>query len=738
MLRDAKMRGVAGQHVNSQKQGAHEITVLFAGVSVSQSLQGLGHAAGVDATKEGLKTLADIVTQWRGDVIKKADDSVLACFTDPTEAVKAAIHMQRTAAGNPDGKTSLALRIAIHYGQGTADNGTLHGDMAVFAAEAASIAKTGHIYLSAEARHAIQELKLVQFRPIAIEGGILFGHSSVSDVVWHPETDCTPTPHPTAESGRRDGTQSTLFLYGAALLEGENPPCFYCGSRKHLTTSCPSKQLPYSACGLEALGHLTMGEINHLFSAYLAGAGGDLPAHAEPSETDKKHLVFLAPWSFYELKRAFQLRFLNIIWSASPKEDWYKVKENKRETSAKGGLLWLARDCIRTSELNEAEDLLQRHARQNSNDYRTACGLGFVHLEWGKYTSAADFFNEALSQATTPVQKTYLLLLLSRIYTCTEDHDKAFGALKEALRIEPYFLEARFEEIVRYFQLKQSSEAGSRLLKLLHFAREYYVAALISPELAEFQPAIAPELRGLVMQAHKEAQAASQEADKAVAALKGLLRDDDEGVVEMVSTQKHMHEMLEKPDALMASQDAIDMAKRIAADCDVIEKTRKDHVVKVLLTLEERVGTLLRGGIGTAKLIPLVRPVFEHLRSVAKGLDRREPFDRCLEQCEALSREIEPLETLARKLRGRAEFFRAWGSFVRDLTIVLSITGTAGLILLPAICSCLDVLHPGSTLVEPSEVWSAQKIVFVVGGLFAVIFAFGHTVTGKAKPDRKH
>jgi tetratricopeptide (TPR) repeat protein len=731
------MTGFAGEHVNSQQEGRDEMTVLFTGVAVSQLPQSLGHSAGVDAINEGLNTMADIVTRWGGDIVKRTDDAILACFIDPTEALKAAIHMQRTAAGSMGGATSLAIRIAIHYGQGTRDNGTLRGNMAVFAAEAASIAKAGHIYLSPAARRAVPELKSMQFRPIAIEGSVLFGHSSVFDVVWHPETDCTPGPFHAAEKEQGAANASALFLYSGALLEGGNPPCFYCGSRKHRTTHCPSKQLSYSTCGLEALGHLTMDEINRLFSTYLSGAGGDLPANPEPLETDKENLITLAPWGFYELKRAFQLRFLNVIWSASPKEDWYRVKENKRETSAKGGLLWLARDCIRMSELDEAEDFLQRYAGENSKDYRSACGLGFVHIELGRYMSAVDCFTEALSQETTPVQKTYLFLLLSRIYTITEDHDRAMGALKEALRIEPYCLEARFEEIVRYFQLRQMPEAGSRLLKLLHFAREYYVAALISPELAEFRSSFAPEFRRLVMEAHKEAQAASEEADKAVAALKGLLRDDDEDIVEIVSMQEYMHELLEKPDALLACQDAVHTAKKITTGCGAIEKERKDYAVMMLLKLEERAGTLLRDGIGTTKLFPLVHPIFERLRSLTEGLEQREPFDRCLEQYEALSRELESVETIGKRLKERAEFFRGWVGFFKDLTIVLLITATTGLVLLPAVVFCVDALHPGSTPVESSELWLAQKAVFVVGGLFAVIFALGHTIVGKAKPDKK-
>ena len=36
------------------------------------------------------------------------------------------------------------------------------------------------LYLSPEARRAMSELQSVEFRPIVIEGSVLFGHSSVS------------------------------------------------------------------------------------------------------------------------------------------------------------------------------------------------------------------------------------------------------------------------------------------------------------------------------------------------------------------------------------------------------------------------------------------------------------------------------------------------------------------------------------------------------------------------------
>ena len=241
------MTGVAGQHVNAREKGKEEIAVLFAGVAVSQSLQSLGHSAALGAINESLNTLVDIVTRWGGDIVKRTDDAILACFIDPTEAVKAAIHMQRTSGGNTDGKTSLAIRIAIHYGQGTTDNGALHGDMAVFAAEAASLAKAGHIYLSPEAHHGVPELKSVQFRPIAVEGSVLFGQSPVSDVVWHPETDCTPGHPHAAEKGGAGRTRRRSSSIAPPSWKGRTRHAFTAGAGSIAPpavhqSSCPTER----------------------------------------------------------------------------------------------------------------------------------------------------------------------------------------------------------------------------------------------------------------------------------------------------------------------------------------------------------------------------------------------------------------------------------------------------------------------------------------------------------------
>ena len=139
-------------------------------------------------------------------------------------------------------------------------------------------------------------------------------------------------------------------------------------------------------------------------------------------------------------------------------------------------MLWLARDCIRTSRLEEAENLLRRYGRRNSYDYRAPCGLAFVKIEKENYITAADFLTDALALRVGNVQRAYLLILLSRVsefITSSSGEEK----LREALALEPFCPEAMFELIIRYFRGRREADAASRLIRLIRTYKEYYPAA---------------------------------------------------------------------------------------------------------------------------------------------------------------------------------------------------------------------------------------------------------------------
>src|SRR5208337_5012382 len=222
----------------AQKTDTSKVAVLFAGVAPAQSGQNFGYSEGVRTIKEGRDIVLQTVTQRGGTIVRTTDESVLSYFIDPSEALKAAINMQKNATVEGENKRSSNIRIAIHYGQGTVVNNAFQGDVAVFASEATRIGKVGHIYVSAEVYHNLSGLKVVEFHPVRIQANLLSSRSAFYDVVWHPETDCGPSS-PGME-GKGTGGTSAFFVHSAALKEGSNSPCFYCGSKRHPTFGCPS------------------------------------------------------------------------------------------------------------------------------------------------------------------------------------------------------------------------------------------------------------------------------------------------------------------------------------------------------------------------------------------------------------------------------------------------------------------------------------------------------------------
>jgi len=703
------------------------LTVLYAAVSAGRQVPAPDNAPAARSARDWLEGLCRISVERGGSVVKKGDDSMLACFADPVEAAKAAIRMQKGARGEKGGEGLFAVGIALHCGRGYFGEGAVHGDIAVFAAEAARITRAGRIYISAAVHAALQGMKAIELNPVDIPQGPLSGRLSFYELVWSAETDCSPA----SELDARPGAAGTrFFAHGQALLEGRHPPCFYCGTGKHPTSDCPSKHLPYATHGLARLGRLSMAEINDLFARYLDEAGEGLPA---PAEADGEDPAYLAPWGFYELKKVFQIRYMNVIWSASPKDDWHKVRESGRETSAKGGVLWIARDCIRASDLGEAEKLLTRYSRQNWKDYRSACGLAFISVEQGEYRTAGDRFREALNQAASPAQKTYINLLVSRIYELLGKRDKSLEALKEALRIEPYCLEARFEEVIRHFQMERQTDGLNRLAKLLQFSHEFYVSALVSPELSEFRPLILPELDRLQAQVRDEALEAAKEADAAAAALTRFLDAADADVAEILAMQERLRGLLAKPEVFLLCREAFHTAKRITADCGAVERERRENAVKVLRGLKERAGALIQGVIA-ARMALRVRPIIEQLKRIEEDLLRREPLARCMDQSAQASMELDAAEEIARRWKERAELVRAFSTFCKDLCFVLFITAVTGLVFFPGFLYCLDALHAGWAL-SSVDLWPAQKFVLIAGAALAVVLALSRALMGRPKTD---
>ncbi len=713
------------------KQQPQRLALLCAAIAASQAPGHSGYVAGIRTMREARSLVLETVGDWRGRLVKDSDSMVVASLDDASVALKTAITIQRSAAENRGKKAPLNIRIFIHFGEGLVKQEELQRDLSIAIAKMADAARPGHIYVSTATYNNAQGLNAVEFRPMGPSGSARIGQPPYYDVVWYPETDCTPWAMD-AERRREDIGQ---FIHGAALVAGTYAPCFYCGSRKHRTTDCPSKHLPCATNGLVRLGDLSMDEINRLFSEYLNQAEVDLPVLPEPATKHDESLTFLAPWSFYELKRVFQLRFLDVVWNAPSKAEWHKARQRKTEGSPEGGMLWLARDCIRTSRLEEAENLLRRHGRRNSYDYRAPCGLAFVKIEKENYISAADFLTDALALRVGNLQRTYLLILLSRVsdfITSSSGEEK----LREALALEPFCPEAMFELIIRYFKGRREADAAGRLIRLIRMYKEYYPAALISPDLARFHETISAELEKLLVQTKGEADKAVEEADKEIAVLKGFLGQDDADVAAIVSSHSQLYELLDKPGTLLNYYETAGKAERIIGSCRSLDRERSAYAAAVIQRIEVRAGEAIQRSSQPRKALTLSQPILVRVLRLKESLRARAPLAPCLAQCAEAEREAAIVEAAIRKMDARYALLKMIRLLLRDIALIACITAVVGFLLFPGSLGLLGVVRHNSLPLGHAEAWVAQKAILLTGGLFAVIFGALHALLSRKNQQK--
>jgi len=715
------------------KEQPHKLALLWAAIAPSQAPGHSGYVAGIRTMREARSLVLETVGERLGRLVRDSDSIVVASLPDATEALKTAIQIQRSAAENRGMTARLNIRIFIHFGEGAGSEEKVQRDLSTAVARMSDVARTGHIYASMGTYHNAEGLNAVEFRPVGPSENARIGQLPYYDVVWRPETDCTKgTVAP--ERRREDVGQ---FIHGAALVAGAYAPCFYCGSRKHRTTNCPSKHLPYATNGLVRLGDLSIDEINRLFSQYLNLTGEDLTLLPEPASKDDESLTFLAPWSFYELKRVFQLRFLDVVWNAPAKAEWHKARQRRTEGSPEGGMLWLARDCIRTSRLEEAENLLRRYGRRNSYDYRAPCGLAFVKIEKENYITAADFLTDALGMRVGNMQRAYLLILLSRVsefITSSSGEEK----LREALATESFCPEAMFELIIRYFKGRREADAANRLIRLIRTYKEFYPAALISPDLARFHETISTEFEKLLVETKGEADKAVEEADKGLAVLKGFLGQDDPEIAAVLSSHRQLYELLDKPGTLVNYYETIGSAERIIASCKSLDRERSAYVAAVIQGIEARARQAIEQSSQPRKALAFSQPVLVRLVRLKEGLRARAPLAPCLAQCAEAEREAALIETAIKKMDARHALLKLATQLLRDIVLTSCITALVGLLLFPGALALLRMFHAGPLPAGSPQVWVGQKAILLTGGLFAVIFAALHALLSKRSQQRSN
>jgi len=527
--------------------------------------------------------------------------------------------------------------------------------------------------------------------------------------------------------GHHKKNKSTLFRYQNALIKGKNPPCYYCSDRRHLPLYCPSKQLMQTTDALKKLGYLSLDKINRLFYHYLSGTDTDHEAGLE-GENNKGGSNLLAYYGFYELKSIFQLRFFRTIWDSNI-EGWEKVKKKKVDR-VKGGLVWLGQDCIRVSSIDQAEKLLKTHIENDPEDYKVYCAMGFLCIEKNNFDHAQAYLDKALSYATTKPQKIFLLFLLSRLYDLNNDTNEAEKKIQEIFFLYPQCPEAIYQDIIFKFRKGMGRGALAKLIKFIEKEPEYYVNALIDPELAPFNDIIHPELKRLFSQAKEEANEVVPKAQEELERIQRVMGEEEKEMKQAHCTWSKIKE-LSKTDSYLGYIDIPHFANSIISIAGGIIKEKSKKIHEVLYELNHRCGEYLlfannfpyKSLISSPhKSIRLIQAKIDEIKTIVETLDTPDVFMNSFNYAEGLSRDLDEINVQLIRLGNVRKIFHFLYQFFQKSLIFQFFNLVIGLILFPVVMHYLILIMP--ELGAYRNIWFYQKWFLIVGGVAGLFLAF--------------
>ncbi|MFC1863000.1 adenylate/guanylate cyclase domain-containing protein [Thermodesulfobacteriota bacterium] len=567
--------------------------------------------------------------------------------------------------------------------------------------------ETGFVYLASDDRKKIKNCEPFK------EGSKSSGKSgSYLKLLLHEQK--TSDPH--------------QFLYQNALVQGSYDPCFYCGDRNHPASNCPSKQYTEITHAINELGYFTLEKINVLFFNYLnSTVRGSIASPASIKDADSPGPGQLARNGFYEMKMVYQLRFFKTLWNLK-EENWSKIKTTA-SGKEKGGLLWIGVDCVRVSNTEQAESIFEELLAKKIKDYKIFCAIGFLKIDQNDLSQAKAFFQRAIELTTTTPQKIFIFFLLFRIHCLMGELVKARQMIGKIIRINPYCHEALYQEILFKFQTGDKTFALRQLLKLIKINREYYVIALIDPELSKYSREIHPMLNQLHDELRRDSNRMTPNAEVALERLNDTLGKDEKEVMEAKSKFEKIKELIKTDsyfgyiDALFYCESIINMSHQ---SITIREKklSKMFHNIKDGLNRCEAHIIRLDYPSLTDSISLKIRTIWENVDDI-QNLDNTfdvKEYKKVLNRLKVFSAEVVKIKSRLDRLENTAHIMRFATKFIRNSLFIQAANLAMALILLPIMIHYLSFLIP-SLQFSPRNIWHYQKVVMILGAISGLILA---------------
>ena len=523
-----------------------------------------------------------------------------------------------------------------------------------------------------------------------------------------------------------NATDIPLFMYRTALLKGQHPVCFYCGSRKHTATNCPSKKLVNLTNALDKIGYLSSSAINGKFMDLLTD-----PESIPEDESTGSHAMDessqLARQGFYELKSIVQLRFFRNIWDTFS-NSWDEIK-TEMDSGQKGGQIWLALDMIRTSRLIKAENLLNSLMLEQSQDYRVLCTQGFLFLEQNHLTKAEYNFERALMFTKTKPQRIFILFLLSRLFEVRGNLSRAEEKIDEILRIYPSCRDARYQRVIYRLHKGQHKIAIAELTKLIHEKKEFFIKALIDPDLSLFSNIIDARLKKLFNETKEKAKEQFPKAESEKNRLESLLGEDDNIDADIQTFWKKTHPLL-LSESYFGFLDIINISNLVVYRCLSDITNWKKKIGKILSGL----GVLLQQDMIFVQQYPyqfITTGIRKQLQIIQKELkiiedivvdEKVSQFKEAHKQAVALSGQMQRIPSWLKWLKHIRNSLYFLSSFFKVNLTLQTINLLVGIILLPVVSHYVVVVFPDLKALD-QNLWFYQKGYLIFGLILGLLVA---------------
>jgi class 3 adenylate cyclase len=516
-------------------------------------------------------------------------------------------------------------------------------------------------------------------------------------------------------------SETHLFLYQEALVQGDESPCFYCGDRRHPTAGCPSKQLSEITHYLSKFGYLSIDTINNLFFNYLTGRTAIRGPAPDSSRGKNKGAQQWPYYCFYELKAVFQLRFFRSLWN-NQAENWGKIKEMK-DDSDRGGLVWIGQDCIRVSNFDQATSILKDSLKNDPQDYKPYCASGFLSVERNNFLQAKTFFKEALAHSRTTPQRIFILFLLARIFELSNNLIKAKELVNKIIALHPYCYEAIYQDIIYKFRQGKNAVALQHLTRLIKKNREYFVHALIDPELAAYSDIIHPQLNNLLNEARQRAKETSNMAQEELENLERFLGKDDKEVVSARELWSKREEV-SKADSYFGYLDIIHYGGSVIDISYKSLETRRRGLYRRLSELKQRLEKC-QTYVGRYHYPYLIGSVQQQLKLIKTRFDKnweiveskaKDKYKEAAQEAEEIATELDQISLKLKRLDMTQKVMLFATRFFKKSLVFQSVNVLIALLLFPIVAHYLNFLVP-RFYVTPQNIWVYQKWVLLVGGL---------------------